>query len=219
MTTTQSPVVSSEVKKQTTVGGITINMEKGLYKADYQKEHSLTVELRQVIKTQSDYPAQRFTGDLQDSLFSIDEFETVTKSYDNTETRIAWMNVPEGTTIEVIVQRIATAMNNGARLQRVLSNHPILDNNQKYAVESSTVNRTLEDFANSQVVRYPVNHVTNPGQLILHNGKPQYRRVFFAATNKPDIDNRNDNPTDFYFSAEILAEMNGSAATMQGQSL
>src|SRR5690349_20602069 len=95
-------------------------------------------------------------------------------------------------------------------IYRVLSNAPILTEDQKYAVAMGL--RTKDQFANSQAIRYPESH-EDAGQLVLDRaGKVQYRRTFFWPTAMADIDQRGG---EVYLSAELEAELNG-AHVMQG---
>lgn len=192
-----------------------ISLDKELYKSEFQKEGTLTAQFRQVVVTDSLYPTKQVASDLQSNLFSVDDFGFEKKAFQNNEARIAWIDVPEGTTEEQIKQKLEKANANGATLYRILSNSPILTNHQKFSVQSGQ--RTLDYYANQQVVRYPEKH-PQAGQLALTNGKPQYRRIFFWDSPMDDQDARTADPTDFYASPEILMEMQG-ATSFVGQSI
>lgn len=199
--------VRTEVKK----GAITVSR---IYKADFQKEGTLTAELKQEIITKSFYPSKQVATDLQQNIFSNEEFGFKDQEFESKETRVAWLDVPANLSEEQIKQRIAQAVTNGACLYKILSNRPIISQSQQYAI--NTNQRTLDEYANSQVVRYPqgsVDRVTgevNEGKIALHMEKPQYRRNFFWATPKEDQDLRTPEPADFYISTELAAELQGA---------
>ena len=76
----------------------------------------------------------------------------------------------------------------------------------------------MDDYANSQVVRFGDSH-EKAGQLVLDaNGKPQYRAIFYSNIAKEDVDGRTEHAEDFYASAQISVEMSG-AQVMAEQTL
>ena len=215
--------VQSEVQKSVRVSPILLNTEKGIYEGTYQKAGTSSVELRQSVTTIGMYPSKRATNDMNGSLFSSEEFGFATQEYSNTEQRVAWINVPSGTTLEQVQAKIAAAPE--AVIYKVLSNKPILTSDQNYAIASGSSTKTLEDYANSQVVRYPAMEGSNPhpkaGQIVLHNGKVQYRSTFFSPVAKKDQDLRTPEMDEFFASEEILAELRqgGNATVISGQGL
>ena len=97
-----------------------------------------------------------------------------------------------------------------------MSNKPIITDSQAYAVNQGL--RTMDDFANSQIVRYGDN-TPDAGKIVKDdNGKPQYRAIFFSKTAKADVDLRNNDANDFYSSVEIKAELLG-ASTVADQTI
>ena len=76
-----------------------LTVEK-VYKGDYQKDGTLTAQIRQTITTDSYYPGKSVTNDHQDNIFSSAEFNFEEKEYQSVENRLAWIDVPEGSTIE-----------------------------------------------------------------------------------------------------------------------
>lgn len=191
-----------------------------IYVSQYQKKGSKTARLRQLVKTVTTYPAIKVANEMQDNLFSINDFDTENKSYTKTENRIAFMNVPEKATPEQVNALLASVANTSV-IYRVISNHPILTDDQKIGIERGLTTKDI--IANRQVVRHGENAVDDQGVklegIILdkHN-KPQYKENFFKATIVPDVDLRTDVLTDFYATPEIVAEMTGATA-MQGQTV
>lgn len=183
---------------------------------EYQKPGTKTAEVRQEIITDSYYPSKKTTSDLNGGLFDTSDFGFEKKHFQNTDRRVAWILVPANATEEMIKQKLEAAVKAGAVIYKVLSNSPILDENQKYAIEAGQ--RTMNDFANSQVVRYPDNHA-KAGQLCLDkNGKVQYRRTFFWGSAMSDVDKRTAEKDDVYMSPEIAAELSG-ASVLEGQTI
>ncbi len=176
-----------------------------LYKASYQKAGSKTLEVKQLITTTSHYPSKKYNSSLQDGLFTESEFGAETNSYTQEETRVAWILVPENKT-ETEIKLMLNSLPNSC-IYKVLSNEPILDENQKQSISSGL--KTKADFANSQVVRYGENH-EKAGQLILDaDGNVQYRRTFFSKEVKADEDFRGNGQV--YMSREIEMEFDGAS--------
>lgn len=179
---------------------------------DFQKEGSKTAEIKQKVETKSYYPSKKIDSNFQDNLFTEEEFGYGEQEFKSTETRVAWLIVPNNTSEEVFNTKLKAATDKGATIYRVLSNKPILDENQLYGIKQGL--RTMDDYANSQAVRIPENNDTlangTAGKLLLDgNGKVTYRRTFFSTVAKEDMDLRNT--TDSYLSPELEAEIMGAS--------
>jgi hypothetical protein len=215
-TTTQTTVVNG-IKKEVSKSLISFD---DFSIGDNQKEGTKTAQIRQTVKTVSHYPSKKVDSDLQDNLFSTEQFGFSSKPFTQEEIRVAWLLVPPTATKEVMEGLLATANKNGACIYKVLSNKPILDNNQEYAVSSGL--RSMDQFANTQAVRYPEGAKDELGndrsnQLVLDKaGNVQYRRTFYSSTPKEDIDVRNEQET--FVSTEIAVEMQG-ASQIVGQTI
>lgn len=206
-------VSNSTVDKTSSVSPITLDK---IYKSDYQKEGTLTAQLRQKVVNTASYPTKQVSSNLQANLFATDDFGFEKKDFTNEEVRVAWIDVPENATEDLVKAKLAQANANGAKLYRMLSNHPILTNHQQYAIQSGQ--RNMDYYADRQVVRYSEGH-PQAGQIVLDsNGKVQYRAVFFWETDMDDQDNRTADPSDVYVSKEIAVELQG-ASFMAGQKL
>lgn len=175
-----------------------------VYKNKYQKEGTETAELKQIVETKSSYPTKSVTSSLQENIFDAkQDFNFATTEYENVGTRVAWLDVPEGTPIEQVQERIAKYPE--ARIMQILSSHPILSDKQKYAVESGLT--TVETIAESQVMRYPTG-AEKAGQIILDDlGRPIYRGTYFRTTAVKDQDLRSQDEKDFYLSETLQAEL------------
>ncbi len=208
------------IRKEITVGKITVD---DVHIGDFQKEGTLTAQLRQVITTKSFYPSKKVDSNMQDNVFGTDEFGFTEQEFVSVENRVAFMDVPVGTTKEQVQTKLDGFSK--ANLYRVMSNKPILTDNQNYAISQNL--RTMEQFAETQVVRYPEGTTKNiggtdvdvSGNIVLDkNEKVQYRRVFFYSTGKADQDLRTADKTDVYLTPEIEAELTG-ASTLANQSI
>lgn len=208
-TTTANP----NIRKEVSVSELVVNR---VYKSDFQKEGTLTAELKQVVKTTSFYPTKSVANSLNENVFAMEDFGFKEKDYDNNETRVAWIDVPEGSTIESVKEKLTKFPD--ACLYRILSNRPSIADTEQYAIENPDLEVTIDTFANRQVVRLPESD-ENAGNLALYNGKPQYRRIAFSKSKKADVDLRTSDPADFYASAEVKAEMEGSVHIQEGQTL
>lgn len=207
---------NNQVRHEVSRGPITLDK---ISVSEYQKAGTKTAQIRQVVTTHSFYPSKKTDSSLQANIFDNKEFGFEEKTYTSTETRIAWIPVPENATEADVAAKLAAAHRAGACIYRVLNNAPILDENQTYAVNQGL--RTIDHFANAQVVRFPENPETiangTANKLTLDKqGRVQYRRTFFWKAPKEDQDLRGSITP--YLSAEIKAELAG-ASVMQGQTI
>src|SRR6187455_292629 len=139
-----------------------------IFENQFQKPGTLTAEVEQEVDVVSYYPSRKVTSDKQDGIFDTAEFGFKPNTYPSTETRVAWLPVPANATEEVVAARIKAMYEAGATIYKELSNEPILDDNQKNALERRLDGVSMDRFANSQVCRYPVGH-EREGMLILNN--------------------------------------------------
>lgn len=173
--------------------------------SDFQKAGTATAVIKQTIETISKYPSKSVTSNKQDNVFSIEDFGFEEQEFSSTSNLVSFMPVPAGSTIESVQAQLAKYP--GACNYRVLSNEPILTTNQKYSIDAKL--KTMDDYANSQVVKYGKGS-EKEGQLLLdQNGKVQYRSVFFSSTPKEDEDLRTEDST-MYLSKEIELVYNES---------
>lgn len=200
---------ATAVRKEVTKTPVTIDK---VYVGDYQKEGTKSCQLRQVVKTISYYPSKQIKSNMQDNPFSIVDFGFVEQEFPNTENRVAWIDVPQDASKDDVLAKLPET----SCLYRVMSNRPILTNNQAYAIDEGL--RTMDEFAATQIVRYGTESEF-AGQIVKdENGKPQYRQIFYSNVPKEDIDLRNANAADYYASSAIIAEMSG-ATTVAGQEI
>jgi len=201
---------SSSVRKE--VAATAVSVDK-IYTADYQKEGTKTAQLRQKVVTTSFYPTKQISNSHQDNIFELEEFGFEEQEYRNEENRVAWIDIPA---IINSVDDVVAKLPADSCLYRVMSNKPIITDSQAYAVNQGL--RTMDDFANSQIVRYGDN-TPDAGKIVKDdNGKPQYRAIFFSKTAKADVDFRNNDAEDMYMSVQIRAELMG-ASTVPEQTI
>ncbi len=187
-----------------------------ILKAEFQKEGTISAQLRQVVETKSFYPSKKISNNMQDNLFATEDFGFAETEFLATENRVTWMDIPEGTTAQQVLDKLTNSPK--ANLYRVLSNKPILTDSQEYAIGAGT--KTMDDFAEAQIVRYPESTILNENtpeaqdvsnEIVLDkNGKVQYRRIFFSATGKEDVDTRTKEVEDVYMSKSIKMELEGA---------
>lgn len=190
--------MSNAIRETKNYGKINISR---IYVGEKQKEGSKTVEVKQVVTTTSFYPSKVFNNSLEDSLFSESAYGAPENTFTNTETRVAWPIVPVGASEEDIRKMIEGLKD--ARIKKILSHAPILNANQQKAVDNGL--RTLDEYANAQVVRYGDTH-EKAGQPVLYNGKVQYKVNAFCQTAVEDEDRRPT--TEEFRSKELEAELN-----------
>ena len=172
-----------------------------VYTSPFQKEGTLTAELKQTVETKSFYPSKSVSNDLKGNPFSPQDFGFAEQEFTSTEVRVAWIDVPMGTTAEVVEAKLAALPT--AKLYKILANKPILSDSQKYGISAGLT--TIDAIGDSQVIRYP-EASEKGGQLILKDGKPQYRSIYFT-TSQVDQDMRTAIASDFYATATIKAEL------------
>lgn len=182
-------------------GRITIDK---IEKSPFQKAGTLTATLRQIINVIAYYQGKQATDSLTDSLYDNDDFGFEEQSFASTETRVCFLPIPDSETEAGLLEKLAAAPN--ARIWKCLSNHPILTSQQENSINRGL--KTLDEYADSQVIRYPEGHEM-AGQIIVRNGKVEYKVQKFSANGKPDTDLRNSTPGDFFVSSAITAELKG----------
>ena len=168
------------------------------------KEGTMQAMLKQQVTTVSHYPTKSVSNSKSSALFSMSDFGFAEQEFTNVSNRVAFVAIPMGLTPEEVL----AVLPKEACIYVEKSNHPILTDEQKYAIQSGQ--RTLDQFADVQVVRYPKDHedASKAGKVVLDkNGKVQYRQCYYFATTKEDIDNRNSIVGDMYVSPAINAEL------------
>lgn len=176
-----------------------------LFKSDFQKTGSKTLEVKQIITKESHYPSKKYNSDLQDELFSDSDFGAEETVFTSTETRVAWIPVPADKT-EAQVKQLVLQLPATACIYKILSNYPILTDNQKSAISQSL--KSIDEFADAQAIRYPNGH-EQAGELILDsNDCVQYKRTFFSKTAQADQDERGNG--NIYVSDALAEELEGA---------
>ena len=204
----------NRIKKEVTKEPLTVSR---VYASNFQKEGTLTAELRQTIKTVSLYPTKSISNSLNANIFEAKDFGFAETPFENTENRVAWIDVPPDSTPTSVLNRLKEFPEAG--LYRILSNHPILSDTDMYAIGAEELDVTKDSIANKQAVRLPEGD-PRAGQLALDlNGKIQYRRIAFSTVEMADQDSRTSNPADFYASPELTAEINEVVHIMPEQSI
>lgn len=179
----------------------------------YQKEGTLTAEIKQTVTTKSYYPSKSVSNNMQDNPFSNAEFGFSEQEYSSEEKRVAWVDVPAGSTVESVAAKLALVPT--ATICKVLANRPITTDSQNYAITAGLT--TMDAIADKQVVRYPVGH-PQAGSLILDpNGKVQYKATFFKNTATEDSDLRTSDPADYYATPTMKVELAGITTTISAE--
>lgn len=201
-----------QIRKETSKSNLEVSR---VYESEYQKEGTITAEIKQTVTTKSYYPSKSVANNMQDNVFGMADFKFEEQEYENKETRVAWIDVPVGSTVESVLARLKEFPE--AHLYRVLGNKPVITDNQKYAIENGIT--SMEVIAESQVVRFPKGHESEGEIALDQNGKIQYRSVFFKTTECPDQDHRNADPEDYYATEAIATELEVTEGVVTGQEL
>jgi len=188
-----------------------------VYYGDFQKEGDgkMTAELKQKVTSTAWYPKKSVSSDLQDNIYAAKDFGFDEEPYVSESTRVAWIDVPEESTVDTVTADLAAFT--GAEIYRIMSNEPVLSDNQKFAVDSPNYDASMDSYANRQVVREGTED-GSPGPLALYNGKVQYKSNFFSKEGHEDVDLRTVNPKEMFISEELQAELD-PAFQVSGQKL
>ena len=202
-------IIMNTIASTTTQGRRTEISKGGLeisrvHATAYQKEGTLTAEIKQTVTTKSFYPSKSVSNNFQDNPFSTSDFGFSEKEYVSDSKRVVWVDVPEGSTVESVSAKLAALPE--ATVYRIYANRPIISDNQNYAISAGLT--TMDAIADKQAIRYGEGD-PQAGQLILKNGKPQYKADFFKSTATEDQDLRTEDPADFYASASMRVELAG----------
>lgn len=194
--------MNTQVKKTTTRSALKVT---GVYASKFQKEGTLTAEVKQTSTVTSEYPAMSVSNNRQDSLYAIEDFNLKPQVFKHERTDVAFLTVPAGKTVEIVQKDLAA--NPNACLYQVISNKPILSTSQTQAIDNNLT--TIEAIAESQLVRYGADRDGHKkGEILLDSlGRPQYKATYFSGKNRPDEDNRSDDPQDFFITQSIRMEL------------
>lgn len=218
----------------------------------FQKEGSLTAQMRQVIETLSWYQAKQSANSNTHSLFDNHDFgdDYQDKPFTATENRIAFILVPPTSSVESVTRKLNFVVPRNMAIKaamaaegvsevhllkpetlekiskefetrvdrmptkdhltepcvyKILSNHPILSTSQQYSI--SIGQKTLDEIANKQVVRYPKGHELEGNIITDSNGKVQYKGTFFSEWFVEDEDRRTEDLNDEYLTRELKIEL------------
>jgi hypothetical protein len=194
---------TQEQGKRTTTskGGLEISR---VHATQWQKEGTLTAEIKQTVTTKSYYPSKSVSNNFQDNPFSTAEFGFAEKEFVSDSKRVVWVDVPMESTVESVVAKLAALPE--ATVYRIYANKPIISDNQAYAITAGLT--TKDAIADKQAIRYGEGDA-QAGRLILKNGKPQYKADFFKSTATVDQDLRTEDPIDFYATPAMKVELAG----------
>jgi hypothetical protein len=193
-------------RTETSKGGLEITR---VHATQWQKEGTLTAEIKQTVTTKSFYPSKSVSNNFQDNPFSTAEFGFAEKEFVSTSKRVVWVDTPMGSTVESVMAKLAALPE--ATVYRIYANHPIISDNQDYAIKAGLT--TKDAIADKQAIRYGEGD-PQVGKLILKNGKPQYKADFFKSTSIADQDLRTEGPADFYATAKIKGELAGATTSV-----
>lgn len=215
------------VRREISRGAIMLDK---IFEGEFQKKGTLSAQIRQEIVTKSFYPSKKVSNEARGNIFTTEDFGFDSTEFESKETRMDWLPVPENATVEQVQKLLDAAYAGGATIYRVLSNQPIITSDQAYSIEQGQ--KTLNDYANAQVVRYPegakvkdANGVEQDvsNQLIVDkDSNVKYRKTFFwkdLVNGEIHADSDlSKGTTTCYKTPEIKAELEG-ASVIAGQRL
>jgi hypothetical protein len=150
-------------------------------------KEKMRAQIRQTIERT--YPSARIGNSFNDSAFDESEFN-LSSSGPYTEKRVAWIDVPKGSTVESVQERLDSLPK--ARIYRWLRCIPIITPEERSAMLKGLSRnaedgspKTVRDYARQQAVVYET------GEPVLYNENHlQFRRTFFSVDGRADIDQR-----------------------------
>lgn len=190
---------------ETTFSKITVDSIDKSFKGDLMQ-----AQLRQTV-TRS-LPKSKISNSLADSIYSNADLGIASNDYN--EVRVAWMYVSKDATVESV--QVDLDKFPKAKLRRFLASQIILSDDQqnvyanglsgdqlesfntKYGIAAGTpwgaehVKFFLNNIADRQVVRYGEGNADGKpaDEVVLFNGKQQFRRIELSATGAEDVDMR-----------------------------
>lgn len=167
----------SEITK--TYGPITVDLVQ-----DHNYKTALgSAQLRQVVTTT--YPALRVGNSKTSNLFDLSQFELPQgQSYEST--RITWINVPKGTTVEQVEAALAAKPNSRIYKSISFNVEDVMTEEQKTAVRVGL--RSIEEFEE----QLRVQRTDENGNTVDIDGPAQYSQNFFADSAVADEDFRGE---------------------------
>lgn len=183
-----------------TVDSVDASLKAGLMQA----------QLRQTV-TRS-LPSARVSNSLKDTIYS--DAELGIKATDFDEVRVAWIEVPVGSTTATVQAQLDKFPN--AKLRRFLASNIITSDDQESVAKTGLSGAALESFntkygiaagsewsaehlkfflnaiAERQVVRYGEGNTDGKSAdaIVPYSGKAQYRRIEFSKDGEEDVDMR-----------------------------
>lgn len=187
--------MDNSIRKNVTISPITVDeIRKSNYKDKNGKEIFNAI-LRQKITVVSFYPAKQVSNDFQNNIFKPEDFGYTAEPFESVENRIAFLPVPENTTVEKLTEMLKGYPK--AKIYRQLSLKPILHSGQLYKI--STKELTMKDVENAQQV------IDKDGVIVHWEGFPVYRTTHFDYTGlKEDIDHRSEDLKSMQVSNETI---------------
>jgi hypothetical protein len=163
---------------QKTVKALTVTkVEPNKFKSNLNQ-----AELRQTIEKV--YPSAHVGNNMQDAFAPLLAYKIDNQVY--TEERVTWVDIPKDWTIDDVKAQLANMP--GACIYRVLSSEVIMTDNDYSYMDSLSEDMREEFIERKKNSQYVINPET--GEILTHNGKPFFRKLFFSAAPKADVDLR-----------------------------
>lgn len=157
-------------------GKITVDsVEEHKFKADMD-----SAQIRQIVTTT--YPSGRIANSKSDSLFDVDDFD-MEEGASFSSTRVAWLNVPKGTTVAEVKAKLRAMPD--ARIRREIANDVelVLTEEQLNAVSNEEIDYSLEKAEESHRICDKDGDAIEPAQ---------YSQNFFSIKGEVDGDYRTE---------------------------
>lgn len=175
-----------------------------VYKAEYQKEGTLTAMLQQKATKISEYPSQNVHNSIDDKIFNEKDFDTKPQTFTNEETRTFFLNVPSHMdTVEKVQEHLKQFPM--LHIWKMKANKPILSKEDEITIEQGKL--TMEKKAEAQVIR------DEKGKLILYMNKIQYKRYCISTQFKEDVDERDSDANNIYLTEAMYKELHPEVET------
>jgi hypothetical protein len=175
--------MENQVKKEQTFSAISVDSVS----PNPYKDSVLSAQIRQSIITKTTYPGKNVANDKQDSLFAAAAFGGEPKVYEKTQTRVAWIDVPLGTTKAQVEAKLA-ALGDKGRIYQIVSTdiQDCLTDGHRFQIAEG--NLLLEDAMNKRTIALKDDDGNLTGEVACDDdGIVLYRALYFSATGQEDI--------------------------------
>jgi len=150
------------------------------------KEGRMQAQLKQIVTKTSKYPGADGSSDKQDALYEAEDFGEESNEFRSTQKRIAWIDVPNNSTIESVQTWVNKKYPEGT-IYQIISYHidDCITDGQMNMISNPSTELTLDKLKEKHLLK------NNKKEPILKYGQKMYRALYFSRTRRADINHLN----------------------------